>query len=237
MGQFLALGDAVMTATLISFSERSACVRQLAEDLGHQLREVLARKPRAGLLLPGGSSPQALLPLLRRQALDWSRVDLSPTDERWVEAEDPASNWRLLSHGLPEVACLDPRQAEDPQSAAEHWGRNLEGWQPFAAVLLGMGEDGHIASLFPGMPGLAAALDLGMPPRALLGWAPEAPRQRLSLSLSLLCDCDWLGLLAFGAVKRRLLEQALADQPDSRGLPLHALLHQEARPVRLYWAP
>ena len=73
----------------------------------------------------------------------------------------------LLRQGLPAASCLDPRQADSAQASASLWADQLQARMPFAAVLLGMGEDGHIASLFPGMPGLAPALDLQAAPGAL----------------------------------------------------------------------
>lgn len=222
---------------LFEHASRDACVRQLADDLAAQLMAVLAQQARATLLLPGGSSPQPLLPLLAAAALDWSRVDLSPTDERWVAADAEHSNWRLLRHGLPAAACLDPRQAENAQVAATRWAAQLQRQLPFAAVLLGMGEDGHIASLFPGMPGLASALDPQAAPGALCAQAPSAPRQRLSLNLALLLQTRWLGLLAFGDKKKQLIAAVLADTPASRALPLHALLTTGQLPLRIYWAP
>ena len=87
-------------------------------------------------------------------------------------------------------------------SLRQAWAEQLRQWQPFSAVLLGMGEDGHIASLFPGMPGLAAALDPNAEPAALPAQAPEEPRERLSLNLAMLQRGRWLGLLAFGERKR-----------------------------------
>ncbi|UVE19054.1 6-phosphogluconolactonase [Pseudomonas sp. LS44] len=224
-------------AQLFWFTHRDDCAMQLAADLSTQLRQGLAVRPRASLLLPGGTSPQALLPRLREQALEWDRVDVSPTDERWVAADDPHSNWRLLANGLPQANCLDPRQAATPEAAASTWAEHLVEWQPFDAGLLGMGDDAHFASLFPGRPELAAALDLEAPSGALLGLAPASPQQRLSLNLSMLCASRWLGLLAFGAGKRELLEAVLADQAHSRAWPLHALVWQSRQPLRIYWAP
>jgi 6-phosphogluconolactonase len=178
-----------------------------------------------------------LLPLLAAQPLDWSRVLASPTDERWVAVDAPDSNLQLLRQGLPAARWLDPRQGVEPTAAAQGWTARLGDWLPFSAVLLGMGEDGHFASLFPGMPGLEAALDAGQPVAAVIGRAPVEPRARLSLNLAMLLNTHWLGLLAFGERKGELIEQVLVDAAGTRALPLHALLHQQRLPPEIYWAP
>ena len=90
-------------------AQRDACLQALAADLLAQIQTTLTQQARAGLILPGGSSPQALLPLLAQQ-LDSQRIDLSPSDERWVPAQAAESNWQLLHQGLPQANCLDPRQ-------------------------------------------------------------------------------------------------------------------------------
>ena len=216
-----------MTLHWKSFDSREACLQALAEDLAEQLQT----REQPSLLLPGGSSPQALLPLLAAMPLDWSRVRASPSDERWVPAEDAASNLRLLSAGLPEAQWLDPRQGSTPEHAAQRWGEQLQSWLPLTAVLLGMGEDGHFASLFPDMPGLAAALDDGAEPAALPALAPSEPRLRLTPNLALLLRTNWLGLLVFGSAKRALLEQAQRGQGN---WPVRQLL--ESGVVQVYWA-
>lgn len=225
-----------MPVILHAHPDRNSCIEALAQDIQQRLAVVLQGAGRARMLLPGGSSPEALLPLLARSALDWSRVDISPTDERWVAADAPQSNLRLLRTGLPAARVLDPRQASEPERAAERWGEQVCNWLPFSVVLLGMGEDGHFASLFPGMSGLPAALDPDAVPAALVAEAPVEPRSRLSLNLALLTRCDWLGLLAFGETKRALIEASIADQPATRMLPLHALVHGRTA-LDIHWAP
>ncbi|WP_422909814.1 6-phosphogluconolactonase [Pseudomonas sp. MAC6] len=217
-------------------AQRDDCLKALAVDLLAQVQTTLAEQARAGLILPGGSSPQALLPLLAQQ-LDSQRIDFSPSDERWVPAQAAESNWQLLHQGLPQANCLDPRQGATLEQSASSWGEQLAQWPLFSAVLLGMGEDGHIASLFPGMPGLADALDPQALPAALPALAPQEPRQRLSLNLAMLQRGQWLGLLAFGARKRELIESVLSDQPAARELPLYAWLQRSPLPVNIYWAP
>jgi 6-phosphogluconolactonase len=224
-------------AILHVFNDRQACVQALSAELAAQLQGVLQAKPRARLLLPGGSGPQLLLPVLAESGVDWPRVDLSATDERWVPAHDDASNWRLLQQGLPRAVCLDPRQGATPELAAQAWGAQLSRWLPLDAVLLGMGEDGHFASLFSQMPGMPAALDPDCAPATLLAQAPSEPRLRLSTNLALLAASQWLGLLVFGVAKRALLEAVLADAPASRVWPVHALIWRTEQPVQVYYAP
>lgn len=226
-----------MSATLHCYPDRDACLAALAQIITLRLAETLQRSAQACMLLPGGSSPEALLPLLARQALDWSRVHVSPTDERWVPTDAAHSNLALLRRGLPGAQTLDPRQAAEPEQAARLWGEQLCNWQPLSVVLLGMGEDGHFASLFPGMPGLAAALDPQASPGALVGQAAAHPQMRLSTNLALLESAEWLGLLVFGDAKRRLIEATLVDQPGTRELPLHALLHGGHTALDIHWAP
>jgi 6-phosphogluconolactonase len=219
------------------FPDRHACVQALSAALIAQLQAALRLKPRAQMLLPGGSSPQLLLPVLAAADLDWSRVDLSASDERWVPVSASASNLRLLQQGLPQGVWLDPRQSATPALAAQLWGECLRAWLPLDAVLLGMGEDGHFASLFAHMPGLPMALDPGAKPGALLAVAPSEPRERLSTNLALLCSSQWLGLLVFGAAKLQMLEAVLADTPASRAWPVHALIWQNRQKLQLYYAP
>ena len=119
--------------TLHSHVQRSECLAALAAALCAQLQHSLAQQPRARLLLPGGSSPQALLPLLAQQ-LECSRIDLSPSDERWVPAQAAESNWQLLQQGLPSAHCLDPRQGATLALAAQGWAEQLAQWGENAAV-------------------------------------------------------------------------------------------------------
>lgn len=213
------------------FSSRKQCVDALAGQLAACLE---GSAPRT-LLLPGGSTPAPLFEQLAGMALDWSSLLISPTDERWVAADAAASNLRLLRESLPQAGTLDPRQGDEPGAAAAGWGAQLVARLPLTAVLLGMGEDGHFASLFPGMPGLTEGLDPQAPPCCLPGFAPQQPVQRLSASLSLLLASDWIGLLVFGEAKRQLLQQVLAD-PAASVLPIARLL--EAAPqLEIYWAP
>ena len=196
--------DGRMTAHLAwqIFTSREACLTQLADDLGRLLRAAQQEQDMVSLLLPGGSSPAALLPLLAEQELDWRALRISPTDERWVAADAPQSNWRLLYSGLPQAFVLDPRQAEHIEQAAQNWGEQVASWAPFSAVLLGMGEDGHVASLFPPLDdqtacgeaaGYRAAGIINLGDRIGPGFSDVDPRSVLRPD-----DGDLLPLLGFG---------------------------------------
>src|SRR5690606_32253052 len=130
---------------------------------------------------------------LNRLRLDWSRVHVTLTDERWVVESDAASNARLVRAELlqqqAQVAQFTPLfsgGASAQADAATASARLSAMPRPFDAVVLGMGEDGHFASLFPESPGLAEALDLDAPPACVPMQAPSVPAQRLSWNLAAL---------------------------------------------------
>lgn len=100
-----------------------------------------------------------------------------------------------------------------------------------------MGDDGHIASLFPGMPDLIPALQLHQAPAALVGLAPDEPKVRLSLNMAMLCATGWLAVLVFGQSKRAMLDRVLANDPTTQALPIYHLLWNAPLPVHVYWAP
>lgn len=224
-------------AVLHRFSSRQACNEALAATLSDCLEQALADSNSASLLLPGGSTPRGLLQCLQQRSLPWSQVQISATDERWVAADAVQSNTQMLRRALPEAQLLEPRLADSAQASSVAWAQALQGRLPFAASLLGMGDDGHVASLFAGMPGLAEGIDFAAQPSALVGLAPDEPRVRLSLNLAMLANTQWLGVLLFGESKGRMLERVLANDPTTQALPIYHLLWQAPRPVQVYWAP
>ena len=224
-------------AVLHRFSSQQACNEALAATLSDCLEQALADSNSASLLLPGGSTPKALLHCLQQRALPWSQVQISATDERWVAADAVQSNTQMLRRALPEAQLLEPRLADSAQASSVAWAQALQGRLPFAASLLGMGDDGHVASLFAGMPGLAEGIDFAAQPSVLVGLAPDEPRVRLSLNLAMLANTQWLGVLLFGESKGRMLERVLVNDPTTQALPIYHLLWQAPRPVQVYWAP
>ena len=202
-----------------------------AHAVANRLAEALRTHGRAGLVATGGRSPGPIYDRLSATAtLDWTRVVVTLSDERCVPADDPVSNARLvrerLLKGPGAKAHLLPLWPE-PEAAA------LAALQPFDAVMLGMGEDGHIASLIPGDPGLEEAMttsDLIRPVPAGLGKPPVA---RITLTLAALMNARAIFLLIAGEAKRGVIERALAGED----LPVGRLISQSKAPIRILWTP
>ena len=211
----------------------------LAADVATALSEAIARRGHASLVVPGGRTPLPFLEALSHQPLDWSRVLVSPSDERWVDADHPDSNELLLRTNLlrnaAATARLIPLKTADtiPEAAIGECASRLATLpRPLDVVVLGMGLDGHFASLFPDAPELGAALRPDGPVVAAMR-PPSSPVPRISLTLAFLLDSRGIALLTGGADKARVLEQAAALPGDPR-LPVSLLLGQRQVPLALY---
>jgi 6-phosphogluconolactonase len=199
------------------------------------------RNGTASLAATGGRMPGPVYDLMALAPLDWARVRVTLTDERWVDPASPDSNERLVRERLLKHRAADAlfhplrdREAS-PEAAAEHASRLFHSWPPLDAVLLGMGEDGHIASLFPGSPALERGLDPSAPDCIAVpaGEGRPPPQARLSLTTRVLTNAGLTVILASGTAKRAVLEEALQGG-DPHELPVRAVL-QSARAVRILW--
>ena len=226
-----------------AYESAAAAAQALAETVAADLTAALAARPRASLVVSGGRSPIAFFEILREAALDWSRVVVTLADERWVPPEHPDSNARLVAAHLLQGAAgaaqfvpLWSGAATPAAAIAERTAALAELPWPIDALVLGMGEDGHTASLFPGAAGIAAALN----PRgaALLAAIdpPAAPHPRLSLTLRALLDSRRIHLPLGGAAKQAVYREALASG-DATRWPIAAVLAQTAVLVRVYLSP
>lgn len=189
------------------------------------LLDSLSRKPQVTLVVPGGSTPRHYLPELAKCPLPWDRITVTLSDERWVDVNDEQSNERLvkqcLMQHLPQHAPFVglKTQHDTPFDAIETIQQRLDRLPlPISLTVLGLGEDGHIASLFPGM-----SSDLLSSHHCIAVAPPIAPSLRVSLSMEMLADSERIVLVVTGEKKRRLLDR-LADNPDP-GLPIAWLLH------------
>jgi 6-phosphogluconolactonase len=212
----------------------------LAEQVAAALRNAVQARGAASLLVPGGRTPVPFFRELRRHDIPWRQILVSLTDERWVPADHADSNARLVRDELladaAAVATFIPLHnpaSTASQGAAECWRGLALLPRPFDVVVLGMGDDGHFASLFPHSPGLAAALDLKVAAGCLAMRAPAAPVDRISLNLAALANARQLYLFITG--EKKLAQIASAGMGDP--LPINALLAlREPEPV-VCWAP
>jgi 6-phosphogluconolactonase len=230
--------------TIDRFAGRDALISGAAEAIAGNLRAGLSARGAAGLVVTGGRTPGPLYDRLSTEALDWANVTITLTDERWVDTGSADSNEKLvrerLLQGKAAAAQFVPLMSgdPDPEAAAASASARLAAFAPSAdVVLLGMGEDGHIASLFPGNPALAAGLDMSGSARciAVPEGNPAPPQPRLSLTLPVLCGAGVIMVLATGKTKLAVFETALT-QMGAPEFPVAHLLQQCRCPVRFLWA-
>jgi 6-phosphogluconolactonase len=209
----------------------------LALDVAKQLREAIAPGHRnaGGVRWP---QPGGLFQHLAKQALDWSKV-VSLADERWVPVEHADSNAGLLKKYLLQGPAAKAQflslysAAANLEQAAEKADRLLAELPPIDVLVLGMGDDGHTASLFPNSPNLAEALQADGTRRCWPMLAPTVPHQRLTMSRALLASAKHKVLSISGQSKLTTLSAALAGD-DVAAMPIRAFLQPT---LEIYWCP
>lgn len=226
----------------LDFPDRLLLAKALAEAVATDIRTALARDGRAVIAVSGGSTPGKFFRQLGKiKDIDWEKVVVTLVDERWVPETHDRSNAALVNETLLQgpaaVAHFVPLysgSAEPDATAIARTNAALEEVRgPFAAVVLGMGNDGHTASFFPGGDSLNEALSSPGPALALE--APGAGEPRVTLTLPRLLDTDGLYLHIEGEEKAATLEQALAEGPVE-AMPVRAILAGD-KPVVIFWAP
>jgi 6-phosphogluconolactonase len=195
------------------------------------------------IALPGGTTPLPVYEKLRHRMIDWKRITIIPTDDRLVASDSPLSNATMLQHyfaslGAQIVPLCDGSQ--DYQLAGKVADARLHQlpWPP-ALVWLGVGGDGHSASIFAG-PDLEAALNAPATQR-VIGVMPdplptEAPVARVTLTRIAILSARALTMVVTGTAKRVLLEQAIQDGPLST-LPIGRILAATDIKMTIYWCP
>jgi 6-phosphogluconolactonase len=225
------------------FPDREALAAALAGEIKVDLEEAIAARGATSLVLSGGKTPVKLFKQLHAEKIDWTRAWVTLADERWVETTSEDSNERLVRENLLVgsaaaahfVGLKNP--APTPEAGADWVTRALTRVpHPFDVVVLGMGQDGHTASLFPGSMALARGLDPAAPPACIAVNALVAPHARVSLNLAALLDSRRIVLHIEGDAKWAVYQRARTPGAPAE-LPIRAILQQKEVPVDVYWSP
>lgn len=224
------------------FPNRSALDQALANSVAGVLAKAIEQNGSAALVVSGGSTPLHFFRRLSSLPLEWHKVTVLLADERWVPPEHDDSNERLVRENLLvnaaasarfiplKTAHADARQAE---SDVHH---TLAALGRFDLVILGMGDDGHTASLFPTAIALPKGLDMASGRQCLAVEPRSAPHQRMTLTLPRLLDSENIFIHITGEKKKSILDLA-RQKNDPLILPIAAVIHQQFTPVTLFYAP
>ena len=210
------------------FASGAALADAVAGDIAARRAAGLAARGHASLVATGGRSPGPVYDRLAAADLDWAHVAVTLSDERQVDAESPNANARLLRERL----FVDRAAAARFLPLTDYAEPALAKLLPFDAVMLGMGEDGHVASLIPGSPVMALAAGPALTAESPQGFG-NPPVPRISLTFAALLQSRAIFLLIAGEAKRQVAARAL----DGAELPVATILNQDLVPVRIVWAP
>jgi 6-phosphogluconolactonase len=225
-----------------SFADKPTLAKELAEAVADRLRAAIAERGVAAIAVSGGSTPGRFFQALgKTKDIDWSKVIVTLVDERWVDETNDRSNAMLVNERMLQGPAATARflplysGGDTPDAAAIARTNALLADLPetFAAVVLGMGGDGHTASFFPGGDTLDEALTAQGPTLSIR--APGAGEPRITFTLPRLLRTDALYLHIEGQEKAEVLDQALGDGPVE-DLPIRAVL-RSGHPVNVYWCP
>ena len=215
----------------------------VAGDVGFIIQSAVDARDASLIAVPGGTTGPAVFGKLAQQKLPWKKVTVIPTDERLVPMDSELSNIRAIARSfLPTGARVIPIAADiaDYRLAGNSADARLQdlAWPP-DLVWLGMGKDGHTASIFPG-PDLQAALDAPKARRAI-GVMPdplpaEAPVARVTLTRAAILSARTVLITITGDEKRAVLEQAIGDGQSSKA-PIGRVLAELEQPIDIHWCP
>lgn len=225
-----------------SFADKTALAKELADAVATRINAAIEARGEASIAVSGGSTPAKFFAALgKRKDVDWQKVTVTLVDERWVDELNDRSNAKLVNEKLLQgpaaVAKFLPLYSGGDTPDATAIARTDAALahlpHPFAAVILGMGNDGHTASFFPGGDTLDEALNNPGPVVSIR--APGAGEARVTFTLPRLLETDALFLHIEGEEKASVLEQALGDGPVE-DMPIRAVLRSD-RDISVYWCP
>ena len=211
------------------FADGPTLAQALAKAVADDLRHAITERSSAVLAVSGGTTPQPFFEALSHEELNWGAVTVTLVDERQVDETSPRSNAGLVKQSL----CINNAATALLVPLYQNPAAALIG--SFDVVVLGMGNDGHTASFFPGGDTLAQALDLSTKSAVMAISAPGSGEPRLTFILAKLLSARNIYLHIQGQEKRNVLDKALAGR-DPLEMPIRAVLFAP-QPLKLYWCP
>ncbi len=228
---------------LNTFESRAQLDQIFATQVANLLKIAIATKGQASIAVSGGSTPKAFFNALSKEELAWHKVIITLADERWVDEHSDASNTRLVkAHLLQNNAALanffELKIADqlDQNTLAQLNKHAEETLLPFDVLILGMGEDGHTASLFPCSEQISTALSLTNHNSLMKVQPRTAPYQRITFTLSSLLKSKAVFLHICGENKYQVLQQALVDALAVETMPIRAFLHHKTLNTQVMFA-
>jgi len=223
-----------------STNSSESLVIDLSQNIYEIINEAIKKRGRASMAVSGGSTPKPLFEELSLLNLDWSKVDLTLVDDRWVDADHKDSNELLvrthfIKNKAERVNFLPLKN--DEQTAKQGISLSEEGLQsftmPFDVIILGMGEDGHTASLFPCSDELKEGMDLKTKNTLVSTNPKSAPYERISLTAKSIMEAKKVFLHLNGSSKLHTIEEAM-NLSDSNKMPIYAFLDHG---LDIFWSP
>jgi 6-phosphogluconolactonase len=227
---------------LNDFAQRADLDNALASNVAELLSSAISQNGKASLAVSGGSTPKGFFTALSKKDIDWHNVTVTLADERWVDFESDASNTRLVHENL----------LKNKASAASFFHLKYEGecnkdiltqlncdakdnLLPLDVLILGMGEDGHTASLFPCSEQINVALALDNSDALMKVVPTTAPNDRITFTYAHLAQSKNIILHVCGEGKKVVLEKALASN-NQKEMPIRAFLQNPDINTHVYWA-
>ncbi len=229
------------------FESREQLNQAVAERCASQLTSSIEKRGAASFVVPGGTTPTPLFNLLSEIPLAWNKVTVLPSDERWIDVDKAQSNQllikkQLLKNKAASAQFIALKNSAKTAVAGEKIteAKLSELNSPHSVVVLGMGNDGHFASLFPDCPQLQAGLDIDQNNKCKAIDATGCPvagdfPERISLTLTELLNSAVIIVLITGQQKLDIVRKVL-QKPPSDALPISVLLSQNKTAVEIYWS-
>ena len=230
-------------ANLREFLNAHECDEELTNVLSQEIDVLLKKQPKFNLAIAGGGTPKNLYHKLSQVNLPWDKVQVTLTDERWVNIDNMDSNEKMVREVFFKNKALKAsfiplkNSISNAQEAVELCDKNLKQHMvKLDRVILGMGEDGHFASIFPNTVNLEALLGLNQT-HYCLAVLPKEKSDRMSLTLAYLLSAEKIYLRVSGLAKKKILLGILNGAALKDPYPVTALINQQLCPIEIYWSP